>query len=93
MHINIPLFKPDTFSIDGVTLCFLIVTWIRNPSAKLLRHEQEHVKQWKASPFLFHFRYFSDMLRGVLLGMSWREAYLAIPYEVEARKASEKDTP
>lgn len=53
----------------------------------LLRHEMVHVEQWKDQGVArFLWRYLWDYVSGRLRGLSHQEAYLAIPFEVEARR-------
>ena len=59
----------------------------------LLRHEMVHVRQMAEHgvvPFLW--TYACDYLRNRRRGMTHDEAYLAIPYEVEAIAAERADT-
>ena len=52
----------------------------------LLAHELVHVRQWRElGPPRFLWRYLSAYVKGRLGGMNHRDAYLAIPLEVEAR--------
>ena len=56
-------------------------------SDSLIRHEREHVKQYKRDGIIgFLSRYFYEYLRGRLSGMDHSEAYHNISYEKEARK-------
>ena len=88
MILHLPLFNKQTTSIDGITLFFVIIIWVKNPSQRFINHELCHISQIKAQPFSFYPRYFYQMIRNRINGMSWREAYRNISYEVEARKAS-----
>ncbi len=55
--------------------------------ARLVIHELVHVRQYDEMGFFrFISRYFRDYLRGRFSGMDHREAYRAIPVEVEARE-------
>mgnify|MGYP000754129952 CR=1 FL=1 len=57
-------------------------------SDRLLKHEQEHIKQQEEEGFLsFLFNYIKEYLGNRLDGMKHYEAYYNISYEVEARKA------
>lgn len=57
-------------------------------SARLLKHEQEHVKQQNKEGFTaFLFNYLLEYTTNRLDGMRHHEAYYNISYEVEARKA------
>ncbi len=63
----------------------------RGRLARLILHELVHVGQWMdAGAARFLGRYLSGYLAGRLGGAGHREAYRAIPYEVEARMASER---
>lgn len=56
----------------------------------LIAHEIAHVVQFERDGFIpFLFRYMRDYARGLARGLGDRQAYLAIPYEVEARRVSE----
>ena len=55
----------------------------------LLAHEMVHVRQWQELGVpRFLWRYLSSYLRGRLGGLSHQDAYLAIPFEVEARQVA-----
>jgi hypothetical protein len=88
MIIHVPFFSKQTTSIDAITLGCVIIIWVKDPSNQLVLHEKEHVKQWLRQPFTFHARYFYEMFRNKLKGMTWRDSYLNISYEIEARAAS-----
>ena len=92
MHISLSLFNKETTKIDGFVLCFLIITWTKNPSASFLAHERKHVEDWKADPFLFYPRYLYQLFRNKLSGMSWYESYRNISYEIDARLAAQQLT-
>ena len=48
-------------------------------------HEEIHIRQQAEELiFFFYLRYLYFWIKGRLKGMSWNDAYLAIPYEVEA---------
>ena len=56
---------------------------------RLLAHELVHVEQWKAYGRLgFLARYLSGYLRALVRLRRHRAAYLAIPFEAEARERS-----
>ncbi len=67
----------------AVTLGRTIVLHPRtHASERLLRHELEHVRQWRAAPLAFPARY------------AWyhiRNGYALNPYEVEARRAESRE--
>lgn len=55
----------------------------------LLRHEQEHVRQWRRlGPVRFLFRYLGAYFRWRLRGYDHWGAYRRIPLEVEAEWAA-----
>jgi len=72
--------------VDAITLGSLVI--VRRGSAgdrRLMRHEEEHVRQWHdlgAGGFLR--RYLGSYLLWRLRGYGHRGAYLRIPLEVEA---------
>ena len=88
MIISLPFFNKQTTSIDAITLGCVIIVWVKDPSNQLISHENCHVSQFKKQPFTFHARYFYEMFRNKLKGMTWRDSYLNISYEIEARAAS-----
>jgi len=92
MHISLSLFNKETTNIDGFVLCFLIITWTKNPSARFLAHESCHVSQFKKQPFSFYPRYLYQLFRNKLSGMSWYESYRNISYEIDARLAAQQLT-
>lgn len=52
-------------------------------------HEMEHMRQQQEiGLLLFGVKYTFYLLRGLLKTFSFKQAYLAIPYEIEARQAS-----
>lgn len=61
---------------------FLIPTH-NNPIVR--NHEAIHIRQ-QAEEFVlfFYLRYLYFWIRGRLAGLSWNDAYRAIPYEIEA---------
>jgi hypothetical protein len=71
---------------DAITLGSLII--VRRAAADdplLMRHEREHVRQWRElGVFGFLRRYLGAYLRGRARGYGHRGAYLRIPLEVEA---------
>ena len=57
-------------------------------SERLLRHEKEHIRQQEEEGFFwFLIKYISEFLINYVRYFSFREAYLKISYEVEARRA------
>lgn len=62
------------------------------PSERLVRHEAEHVKQYKEHGVVrFLFIYLRDYVSGRLIGLSHRDAYRNIRFEVLAREAEARD--
>ena len=71
-------------------------TWYSVPSSEVdaawRRHEECHKRQYARDGVLrFLLRYIWEYLRGRLRGLTATEAYRQISYEVEARKAEEKN--
>lgn len=61
--------------------------------ARLVIHELVHVRQFREQGYLrFMFRYVSDYWRARRGGMGKRDAYLAIPAEIEARELTVRVT-
>ncbi|HEV3402324.1 MAG TPA: hypothetical protein VG078_10930 [Acidimicrobiales bacterium] len=59
--------------------------------AHLMRHEQEHLRQWRElGVFGFLSQYLGAYARGRLKGFPHRAAYRMIPLEVEAREAADE---
>jgi hypothetical protein len=70
---------------SAITLVRLVVTRSAVPSDRLLRHEEEHVRQWRRyGVFGFLRRYLLAYFRGRLAGYPHWAAYRRIPLEVEA---------
>lgn len=90
MIIELPLFEKKDVKMYAVTLCFVVIIWVKNPQRLLKEHELCHVEQWKNQPMTFHFRYFFEMFSNKSRGMSWGDSYRSISYEVEAREKSKR---
>lgn len=77
---------------DAITIWSLIsVRRSAAGSAQLLRHEEEHVRQWHdLGPFGFLRRYLGAYLGGRWRGFGHRAAYRMIPLEIEAEEAARK---
>jgi hypothetical protein len=61
-------------------------------SARLVRHEVEHVRQWRELGVVgFLWRYVGAYLRWRVRGYPHRSAYLRIPLEIEADWAARRD--
>jgi hypothetical protein len=79
---------PRLLGIYGITLypwvLFSVPMW-EAINSSLLAHEAIHVRQIRSVGwFYFYWTYFVDYLRARLAGKSDDDAYLSIPYEVEA---------
>ncbi len=60
-------------------------------SAWLLRHEEEHVRQWRElGPARFLRRYLGAYVSGRWHGFGHRAAYRMIPLEIEAEEAARR---
>lgn len=65
----------------------------RHKLARLVLHELVHVQQFAEMGYVrFMYRYIRDYVSGRRAGMDPREAYLAIPAEVEAREFTSRVT-
>jgi len=77
---------------DAITIGSLVS--VRTAAAAddhLLRHELEHVRQWRRlGPAGFLFRYLGAYVRGRLRGYDHWGAYRRIPLEVEAEWAARR---
>lgn len=80
---------------DGITLGrrVFVRAALRAPDGALpldlVVHEVAHVAQvLRDGPATFYARYVADYLRGRARGLADHDAYLAIPYEVEAREVA-----
>ncbi len=75
---------------DGMTigkLVFLRGDRIEHRATSLLAHELVHVRQFaEHGPVRFLTRYFGDYLRNLKACRNHRQAYLDIPFEIEARE-------
>jgi hypothetical protein len=80
---------------DAITLGNVIV--VRRHAAsdeRLLRHEEEHVRQWRQLGMVgFLRRYLGSYLGGRLHGLGHWDAYRRIPLEVEAEQAAAREHP
>ena len=70
---------------------------VRRPhadNARLLRHEQEHVRQWRElGPWRFLRMYLGSYLAWRWRGFGHQAAYRLIPLEVEAEEAARGSDP
>lgn len=75
---------------DGMTIgnvVFLRGDRIEHRATSLLAHELVHVRQFaEHGPVRFLTRYFGDYLRNLKACRNHRQAYLDIPFEIEARE-------
>lgn len=70
---------------SGITLGPLVITRSLEPGPHLLRHEEQHVRQWRTLGVLgFLRRYVTAYLRGRLAGYPHWGAYRRIPLEIQA---------
>lgn len=74
---------------DGLTLAnMILVKKFVDPEdfRELIAHELVHVRQWKEYGIVgFLFRYVRDYLKGLRNHRNHYQAYLDIPFEIEAR--------
>ena len=75
---------------DAITIGSVISVRRRSAgSARLLRHEQEHVRQWRQlGAFCFLRIYLGSYLRWRWLGFGHQAAYRLIPLEADAERAA-----
>lgn len=75
---------------DGMTLGFTILlahTVDEQGNSPLLAHELVHVRQWADQGRIgFPGRYLGSFVHGLRLHRSWRQAYLSVEAESEARR-------
>jgi hypothetical protein len=78
---------------DAITLGSLVIVRRRSAdNARLMRHEQEHVRQWRDLGVIgFLRRYLGAYLRWRLRGYGHHAAYLRIPLEVEAEWVARRE--
>jgi hypothetical protein len=70
---------------SAITLGPLVIARSRTPGPRLLRHEEEHVRQWRRHGVVgFLGRYLFAYARGRLAGFPHWAAYRRIPFEIEA---------
>lgn len=75
---------------DAITLYPFVFTRLSKEqvSDRLRRHEEEHLKQAREAWVIgFYVMYFVYYLKNRAMGQPHYQAYLNIPYEIEARKA------
>jgi hypothetical protein len=75
---------------DAITIWRVIsVRKAHAANAHLMRHEEEHLRQWRELGFFgFLGQYLGAYFRGRLNGYGHRAAYRLIPLEVEAEQAA-----
>ena len=82
---------PHLFGARAITFGKHIFYTETNPPPWLVRHEMKHVEQYQKHGFMgFLFIYINDYLKGRLQGLSDYDAYLNIPFEIEAREAEKE---
>ncbi len=84
--VRVPFLTPGTSGMTIGRFVFLISDVDRSGRRELVAHELVHVRQYAEVglvPFLW--RYLRDYLAGLRRLRNHRQAYLAIPTEVEAR--------
>ena len=85
--IRVPFLAPGSSGMTIGRFVLLTSDVDRSGGRELLAHELVHVRQYADAgliPFLA--RYLRDYVRGLVRLRSHRQAYLAIPTEVEARR-------
>ncbi len=76
------------FGWKGYTAPYKYIYFIGIPSTQLKKHERKHPEQMKRDGvFTYHIVYTYHFIKGVVLLKGFKQAYLDIPYEIEARKA------
>lgn len=79
---------PKLFKAEAIVFGSHIFYVMEHPSVFLRRHEKKHVEQYKEHGVIaFLCKYLLEYSIGRLRGLSHRQAYLNISFEVEARKA------
>lgn len=80
---------------DGITIRNVVVVRSgHEDSGYLLRHEQVHVRQWRRYGIAgFLVRYFGSYLGLRLRRFGHRNAYLRIPFEIEADWVARRTAP
>ena len=84
--VRVPFLAPGSAGMTIGRFVLLTSDVDRSGERELLAHELVHVRQYAEAglvPFLA--RYFRDYLQGLVRLKNHRQAYLAIPSEVEAR--------
>jgi hypothetical protein len=84
--VRVPFLAPGSAGMTIGRVVFLTSDVDRSGTRELLAHELVHVRQYADAglvPFLA--RYLRDYMRGLVRLRSHRQAYLAIPAEVDAR--------
>ena len=77
----------------GITLGRLVIVRSRAIGPRLLRHELEHVRQWRELGVVrFGARYLAGYVRGRLRGYPHIGAYRRIPLEIEAEWRARRAT-
>jgi hypothetical protein len=73
------------FNVDAMTVWKWVLYSNKSPSPVLVNHERIHLEQIKRDGVIkFYWKYLFDYLRNRKLGMNHEDAYMSIPYEIEA---------
>lgn len=84
--VRVPFLAPGSSGMTIGRLVFLTSDVDRSGRRELLAHELVHVRQYaETGTVRFLLRYLRDYVRGLVRLRDHRQAYLAIPTEVEAR--------
>ncbi len=78
------------FGWKGYTAPVKYIYFIGVPTRRLKKHECKHSEQMSIEGALkYHIVYFYHFIKGLILQKGFKQAYLDIPYEIEARKAED----
>lgn len=84
--VRVPFLAPGSSGMTIGRYVFLTTDVDRSGGRELLAHELVHVRQYAETGLArFLLRYLRDYFRGLVRLRNHRQAYLAIPTEVEAR--------
>lgn len=84
--VRVPVLAPGSSGMTIGRFVFLTSDVDRGGGRELLAHELVHVRQYEeAGVVSFLLRYLRDYVQGLRRLKNHRQAYLAIPAEVEAR--------
>jgi len=72
----------------------ILVRRIAAGDARLMRHEEEHVRQWRElGTVRFLCRYLGSYIRWRVRGYDHWDSYRRIPLEIEAERVARRDVP